>query len=430
MNEISLDIAPSDSASMLQTTLPKQVDLRIDSQISEATYKLESGFATPSLSVPGLKPITASKAIQSINDDNCFGLDLEREKGGSFLSSQIHSDLRKGVFNALGSELRLELISRKFSALGIFPVLGWTADNIVNVTDIGGERAVYKVDLDFEDETRSFVLKRELGDRQGWYAELVSELGLPSYDSKHFKLRSGEYEVTEWLPGRTLSKFLLDLKDLDEDERVMQLDTILPKLAQLAALNDIIGLGDHHHDNKIVGTDGEIRQIDISRWVFDKDNDYWTTKYIVGGWYEPSIILYYPPHLQLEAQERFFINYRSAVQRFSEDGEIFRNSGEPAFIDRALADPELFSDRMELLYKSSFPEMRKRTEMKNLLTQLSKTSNGSTLLQTPKYALLRMYLLADYNRPCAFYLLEDKEPRLIELQLNDIKEQVLAASTI
>lgn len=430
MTEITLANSYLEIDTFIGINTPDTNELRMRSQSLIAAQRLEDAFEAATLAVPGLKPLTATKAMQSISESTCFGLDLEREKGGSFLSSQRHADLRKGFFNSLDLELRLAIIERKFSALGLSDAVDYKFDEVVNVTDIGGERAVYKVDLNSVSGDRSVVIKREIGDKQGWYAKFTDELGLPTYESKHIVLLSGEYEITEWLPGKTLSKFLLDLYLLKDLDRVQHLDLLLPKLAQLAALNDIIGLGDHHHDNKIIGEDGEIRQIDISRWVFDKTNDAWTTKYIKGGWYEPSIILYYPAEEQNSATDRFFRFYNEAVQAFSRNYEVFARETDTDFVDRALLDPDGFSKKMKALYLEAMPEMHRRNVLKKTLAEVARTPQGQAALQSSEYDELRMYSLADSGRPSAFYLIEDRDPNLIMHQLHKLMSETSTASSL
>ncbi len=371
----------------------------------------------------GFDPFTMKDILLFLLDPSQFNLSLKKEAGCGLLYGHDHVKLRQTFINLLPHEIRFHCLMKKFSycrlssKLSAFLKPVSTLPEILDILDIGAGHSVYLVTASVgEAFPRQVVVKQEALPNQSLFCKLLDSLSWPSYESEHFEEQDWQWEISEYLGNLSLQEMLKEVSVENRDSLEMQ-------LAQHAALGDILGRGDRHFENYMVSTWG-IVPIDIS-FLFWEGNEAWSERYIAGGIYELSILEPYSIEELPKKMKRFFSFYEDTVYFLKKEKPNLENqistffssqnmdvADKLAFVQNRLARIEGYVCEQKKSYISSFFEMKKRLVYKEIVSQLYE-ANPACLDETP---WLKMYYLSDKDRPSCFFLLEEKQYLLHDIE--------------
>jgi len=324
-----------------------------------------------------------------------FSLELKRSKSELALYGNEHVRLRQAFFNELSQERRRHLCIEKLKSANI---LDWVLSSlackeagIVNVTDIGKGRSIYKLETA---SNQSYVIKEKANNQQQVFKEMAKQFSMPSPKSFFMKCNEKDWELTEFL---------------DEHEVFTEKkDALVSIYATSAAFGDFIDLGDRHFENYI-SSGHQLIAIDVSH-LLEGDNEHWTRKYIAGGLYEACILQYYiGDEVNFKHYvELFFEAYQTqAMNLFQMKTQLLGDFDWLSTLNHKWVSSQQFVEHMHAIYIPALSEMFDRLTYKSLLRQL--VDNNLSLEEYPE---LKMYYLADDSRISTFFRVEDisKDP--------------------
>lgn len=319
-----------------------------------------------------------------------FSLDLKRSKSELALYGNEHVRLRQAFFNELPQEKRRHLCIEKLKSANI---LDWVLsslecnrEDIVNVTDIGKGRSIYKLEIS---SNQSYVIKEKANNQQQVFKEIAKQFSMPSPKSFFIKSKELYWELTEFL----------DEYEVFTEKK----DALVSIYATSAAFGDFIELGDRHFENYI-SSGHQLVAIDVSH-LLERDNEHWTKKYIAGGLYESCILQYY---IGDEINFNHYVDlFFSVYQQHAANLFHLKNQLEGDFdwvssLNMKWVSSQQFVEHMHAIYIPALSEMFDRLTYKSLLRQL--VSNNVDLEGFPE---LKMYYLADDSRISTFFRVED-----------------------
>ena len=273
-----------------------------------------------------------------------------------------------------------------------------------DVRDIGMGNSVYWLHVVFSNgRMGEFVLKDKSVRSQVFYADLLDALGWPCFKTTIVNLESGDWELSQYVLGQNLNAYITSHVDMTR---------WIPSLAARAALGDLIGQGDRHVENYVCSGQ-ELVAVDVS-YMFWPDNEEWTYRYIAGGVYEINALKRFQLDsalLSVRLQE-FWTVYASTFKWLSAQGERlselislhFPDSDSPQrFVNSRLQRGSDFIQSQKHRCTDAFLESLRRDRYKLALVQLA--NECPDLLQD--YPWLKMYYLADRDRPSAFFCMRN-----------------------
>jgi hypothetical protein len=350
----------------------------------------------------GFDVFTTDDFTAFLSDDNQFEFSLKKAKGAHILYGLVHAQVRRQLFNGLSKELRLSVFRKKAEAFKLFDKLGFIPDEIQDCWDIGMGHSVYAVTL----PAKTIVIKQEELPNQSLFCLLLTALGWPSFESFHVDSKGIGWEISDYLGPVSLCDVLQAQPDLRQD--------IEDQLAKHAALGDILGRGDRHYDNYMMTPKGLV-PIDIS-FLFWEGNEAWDYKYIAGGIYEFNVLRRYTGSRLDEKKGRFFNIYKDTLLELKRAQPLLEShistflgqfdleaEAKLDFIRKRLDNIDAYFQSQVKLYEEGFTEMQRRERLKRCLEEWVK--EDPTCLE--KNPVLKMYALADFNRPSCFFLLEE-----------------------
>jgi hypothetical protein len=367
-----------------------------------------SSCAIPQL---GFNSFCIDDVLDFLMNDNQFEFRLKRPAG--VLYGRQHAAIRQSLINNLPAELRLPLVRSKlsalFSSLSVFPLFSFHQDGLVieDAYDIGMGHSVYLVKVNIDGIARNYVFKQEELQHQVFHCNLLKELKLADFKTFHFT-GTKCLEISQYL-GPVVLTTVVTSKNQNKIEKFEK------QLARHAAFGDILGRGDRHLENYVVLED-EICPIDVS-FLFDKENESWTRKYVMAGMYEICLLISYckTPEILADKIKVFFDNYQDYYLQLRQqinsiEAHIISFYGTDQhtgtmqkieFIRARLFDESYFNAQRQL-YLESFFIMLRRLVYKDVLGKLA-TDHPKAV---ESYPVLKMYFLADQDRLSCFYLLE------------------------
>ncbi len=380
----------------------------------------------------GFDPFKLSDVENYLKKPEIFNIAFNREKSNGILYGQGHVFFRRFI-NQLTVDERLSVLVPKLEYAKLVPYLERLANkllfqrfsdpiieekwSIVDINDIGMGDSVYRVSLLNGTYRISLVVKHNGRPLQAIYCQLLTQLEWPSFETNYHETTVGNWEISEYLGEGPLSQQIINQE--------VEITGIIPSLARHAALGDLLGRGDRLLENYVL-RDNHVFPCDIS-YLFCKDNEIWTEKYISGGMYEYCCIAWdYPSEDDLLKRiDQFWDNYQSALEWIKIKRSYLKEilSQVSGYSDKYLTYLEnsnnYINDRRKS-YMAGLRVMKTRQFFKELLHQVG-TQSPESLNSHPE---LKMYYLADKGRAACFFLLEEKQEDLLE-QLTDIAEKEL-----
>ncbi|MGE4169604.1 MAG: hypothetical protein AB7F28_02670 [Candidatus Margulisiibacteriota bacterium] len=372
----------------------------------------------------GFGPFALTDILDFLFTESVFEFSLNRRKQAHVLYGLAHAKLRRSLLNGLPKPVRRAVMFQKCAHFGLFKKIAdylvdsgvipdpslFQVDWVTDLTDVGMGHSVYRVSLAVGEVQTDIIVKRENLVNQTFFCELLPQLGLPSFFAKHVHDAQGQmWELTECL-GDCLLTSLIDEQGL--------LPGVLEQLANHAALGDVFGRGDRHGENYMVRND-QILPIDIS-FLFADDNEFWTEKYIQGGVYEFSCIPFGSFETVLAQMTTFFRGYDAFFAKLqSQQSHLitainaFYGNNSHTHHKRAFLKERLvasFPIEQRRRYIRAWGELCERRFYKAALKTLASLWPDS-VWQEP---WLKMYYLADDQRPSAFFLIEDQQEPIFE----------------
>lgn len=363
----------------------------------------------------GFDAFDAQDVICFFTDATQFGLSLKRQPG--ILYGCGHTSLRRQFLNGLSAQWRCKIIQPKLCAIDWHSILsqphfGGPVAMLLDVRDIGMGNSVYWLKVAFQNgETGEFVLKEKSNRSQVFYVDVLKCLGWRCFETTVVSIDSGEWELSQYVLGQNLNAYI---------SSHVTISKWISPLAARAALGDVIGMGDRHVENYVCPGD-DLVAVDVS-YMFWPDNEDWTTRYVSGGVYEINAL----QRFQLDAglletqMGTFWQAYEHTLRLIYEnqDGVVsaiashFPDADSPTqfFMDRISSVSDYLA-RMKPQLMAAFWEALRRHRYKLALVQLV-NDDPELLVQ---YPYLKMYYLADRDRPSAFLHAEDRLPDLFPL---------------
>jgi lantibiotic modifying enzyme len=185
------------------------------------------------------------------------------------------------------------------------------------------------------------------------------------------------------------------------------------KLAQYAAIGDVLGRGDRHFENVIV-KDGELYPIDLS-YLFCENNEEWLSRYVSAGMAEFSALSFFI-HDSAVLEKKiaaFFDVYSETIQWLKKEektiltfikdfyGPSLETHNRCEFVKQRLTPN--YVKRQKENYMQSFSELRRRLKFKQILLKIGERH----LQELEAYPVLKMYFYADKDRMSAFFLSQE-----------------------
>jgi hypothetical protein len=274
---------------------------------------------------------------------------------------------------------------------------------IVNVTDIGKGRTIYKLSIT---NGCHYVIKEKTNNNQAIFNDVATLFSVSSPKSEFYKTGDTFWEITEFL---------------DEQEVFhTKKEELVSIFAKAAAFGDFIELGDRHFENYITRNNSVVA-IDVTH-LKEADNEHWTKKYIAGGLYEICILQHYSndPARFSNVLQLFFEAYsKHSYELFNIKDTIESNAPIIKKIKSKWPSSTVFVNHMWGIYSESLNDMFDRICYKSLLQDLVKKN-----VCLENYQELKMFYLADLNRISTFFRVEelgiDLFSKIRDLSLNHL----------
>ncbi|MDA1353593.1 MAG: hypothetical protein O3A01_03870 [bacterium] len=365
----------------------------------------------------GFDGFDSQDVIRYFTDASQFGLSLRRDTGKGILYGCGHASLRRQFLNGLSAHWRCRIVLPKLQALdwcSVFARVDFSGDisELVDVRDIGMGNSVYWLKVIFKNgKMGEFVLKEKSIRSQVFYVDVLKVLGWRYFETAVVSLKSGDWELSQYVLGQNLNAYI--------SSHVTIANWIVP-LAQRAALGDMIGMGDRHVENYVCPGD-DLVAVDVS-YMFWPDNEDWTLRYISGGVYELNALSRFQldAHLLETYLGEFWRSYELTLGRIYEHKDAilrmiakhFPDAAMPSsFFEARINDPSAYLNQMKPRVMTAFWEALRRHRYKLALVQLV-NDDPEMLVDHP---WLKMYYLADRDRPSAFLHAESRMPELFPL---------------
>lgn len=346
------------------------------------------------------------------------------KQNGIVVYSLEQVEARRSFFNDLPQDMRVHLCRQKLEALDLNrqldEFLPFHQSTISDVQDIGMSHSVYLISCTSpEGDIHRVVLKKEEHPNQQFFTGLLSELGWPSFRSRHLQNASGAFEIYDYTEGRNVNEVLLT-----PEASTVLLPQLTRELARQAALGDFLGLGDRHMENKILHQQ-KIIPIDIN-YLFMENNTEWTPKYCESGMYEVALLAKVTASDSLlEATARYFFSeYRKTMQELANATPRIQNhiaafplwsdderNANTVFVGKQYASVDALTENHIELMVDAIQHLQERHLYRGLLRDLH--CHLPAIVESDP--VMRMYYYADLDRSSCFYLYELWNPRLLDL---------------
>jgi len=367
----------------------------------------------------GFEAFELNDVVDFLSNPSQFEFSLKKLRQKNLLYAPDHVQLRQQMINGLPFDIKMGALLAKFKQAKLPDILQAYVGKdctIADITDIGMGHSVYCVTLKTaEDEFKKVVVKREDLPNQTLFCRLLLRLGWPSFRSMHFDEGEYSWEISDFLGDQSLEKILPTLGKADGE-------FIEKQLAMHAALGYILGRGDRHFENYLVGPRHELWPIDIS-FLFREDNEFWDVLYITGGRYELNILQRESASNLPQKMNQFFTTYKDTLKNLKNNEELLQShlltffselnlqtSAKLQFVNQRLHAPEDVVAQNINLAIDAFFVMKERQIFKQWLLTLFK-AHPEIVWNEP---LLKMYYLTDTNRQATFFLLEN-HPQVIPI---------------
>lgn len=391
-------------------------------QLRENLQKMIDEFGPYAFSADfGLEKYHLSDLLTFLLDTTQFAFSLKKRKGLGILYAFSHVMLRRNWINTLPDPLLPNILIPKLER---FCILNKIQSIIKSpeplhynrVEDIGMGHSVYLTTITSrQGQAQSFVVKQESLPNQEFYTNLLTMLKWPTFISRHFvdSATGCGIEISTYLGNKSLKEAYNSESDFPN-----WLET---ELAQHAALGGAFGRGDRHFENYMI-TNNHLFPVDIS-FLFSSDNETWDSKYIAAGTYEFNFLYRFwnTPALFKQKLSQFFDTYANTLHTLASHKAMLKEAiftyyknHDPAqkfaFLDDRLSNIESYTATQKKNHINAFCNMLVRRYDKQLLQKLYKTV-PEIVSQNP---ILKMYALADSDKPSALFLVEDHTTPVIE----------------
>lgn len=399
---------------VLQSKVPELKTLTHD-DIQEWTVRVKT-LLTQSAAISfssqfGFPSISLSQYVSFLTDPSQFQLSLNKQSGRHLLFGVAHIQNRRSLLNDIPSPLRKTLLAQKLQWHGLSSkltefnahTLNASVDHdvrIADITDIGRAHSIYRVDL-AGPAPRSVVIKKEASTYTVFYHRLLMVLEWPHHPTSSYQDENGEWELSPFLGDSSLDQVLLSPNEIQNPTDLCR------QLAAHAALGDVVGRGDRHHENYMV-QDGTLYPIDVS-FLFWEENESWISTYVEGGLYEVNAIealheqcnwtLFREAYCEAMDQIRHHKNEIQSIIRDYFGSKDPQTHQKIAFITTRLT-PTYTMDQLSL-YESAMDTYRSRIPIKH---ELQRWGNRHPT-QLALHDRLKMYYYANQDRLAAFFLL-------------------------
>lgn len=359
---------------------------------------------------PGLASFNLNDFLAYLVTESEFSFALKRLQGVGVLYGLEHTRLRSEMINGLPKEVKRSILLKKLMAADVFTPqrlehMGLNAkktlaEQVQDITDIGMGHSVFSIDFGVS----KWVLKQRSRSFQTFFTELLTRLKWKSYSVIPIVNHVGCWDLSTYLGEFSLGRWI-QTYGLSED--------LEKKLAQYAAIGDVLGRGDRHFENVIV-KDGELYPIDLS-YLFCENNEEWLSRYVSAGMSEFSVLSFYI-HDEAVLEKKvatFFEVYSETIQCLKKKekailtfikefyGPSLETHNRCEFVKQRLTDH--YVKRQKGNYIQNFSELRRRLKFKQILLKIGERH----LQELEAYPVLKMYFYADKDRMSAFFLSQE-----------------------